>query len=402
MTGEPVQTKLVQDRAGLQSLGREAHRSGLVPKQLEHELEWISNARHEAGASVAALTVRRGSSLAAYVPLRRRTIPLALRIGEVSMVRIPFRVVELFGAGIVGDGALSRDALLAINRSLSGFDAITFEGVPTGSPMGTVIAGDAVAPLVRFERHRCVHHLIDLPASFDDYWSKLPSKTRNNLKRREKQIASAAKDVTMRRLTEPHDVVRLLEAIGSIAKGTFHERLLHRNLTPSNAPLVHNWRLAAERGWLRGYLLLSGDRPIAYEVGFLSQRTLFGELTGYDAAAAAYGPGVMLLVRVIRDLIERREADQFDFGTGSADYKRMLGTAAYEEASVMLVSPTLSAQTIAHAERLSSQFSQACGRCLDTLGLKARVKTAVRAAFGCSIAPLREPQAAPVPRFLVP
>src|SRR5262249_11477905 len=110
---------------------------------------------------------------------------------------------------------------------------------------------------------------------------------------------------------------------------------LHLEQVVHDTPAARDHFIAyAERGWLRSYLLLSGDHCIAFVIGMQSAGVFRYEFPGYDPAGAPYGPGKVLLCHILEVLHAHRRPEWFDFGTGDAEYKRVFGTESFETAGV--------------------------------------------------------------------
>lgn len=73
------------------------------------------------------------------------------------------------------------------------------------------------------------------------------------------------------------------------------------------------------------FALMAGDRPLALNYCLRGSGVLQGQMMAFDAAFAAYSPGVQLIVK----LIEWAQANGFrevDFGGGGGELKRQLAT----------------------------------------------------------------------------
>jgi len=166
--------------------------------------------------------------------------------------------------------------------------------------------------------------------------------------------------------------------VGQVITKTFHYHVLGWNLTASNAAFRNNLETWARHGWLRGYVLYAADRPLAYAIGYLSERRYQYEQIAYDPEYNRLAPGNHLLLAIVADLVESGVADVLDFGRGDAEYKRSFGSRSYEEGAMLLARRTLYARGAAGAERLFARASRAAARSFDRFCIKAKVKGLVR------------------------
>lgn len=379
-----IETSFVTGHEALAALAREAGAAHLEPAQLEHDPRWLAATDHGDDAEGLALALRRGGALAGYVPIRRRKMGLPLRIGEVKLASLPCRALQLFGRGVLGDGEeLAEAALGALGRATIAYDAVTLEETPLDSPLWRAAHDPRVASaFVPTERTRSVHHVVELPGSFAAYFARFSSKTRNSLGRKQRKLEAELGALALETYAGAAEMRPMLERIGPVATKTYHYRLLGQDLTVDNARLLANLERWASRGWVRGYVLAANGAAVAYVVGFLVGRRFFYELLGYDPAHAAFAPGTVLLVRLLEDLAEHRIADVLDFGAGDADYKRLFGTASWEEGSMLLARRTVYARSAAGIERAFAGASRVGAAALERLGVKRRVKGFLRARAG--------------------
>jgi CelD/BcsL family acetyltransferase involved in cellulose biosynthesis len=364
---------------GLAGLAEEAAASALEPAQLEHEIAWVAESDHGAGARAAVLGLFDGDRLAGYVPFRYRADGLLFRFAGVRLGRVPYRTVELFGRGVVAkeDGVIDA-ALSRLDAVPWPFHAVMVNEVPTESPLWRAITTGAAGKLSVIERDRGVHHVIDLPRSMEAYLGHFSAKTRSTWKRKTRKLESEAGPLSLVVYTRPDQVMELLATVEPVSRKTYHYHLLGRDLSPRNENLSRNLTRWAHRGWLRGYVLFAGQRPIAYAVGSVARRRFSYDLPGYDPELAAHSPGLVLLLRMIEDLITADVADLLDFGGGDAGYKQLLATRSFSEASALLVRHTPYAQGVARLQRGLAATAHVAGQLLDRFDLRARARNWLR------------------------
>jgi hypothetical protein len=363
----------------LMTLAEQAARSNLRPAQIEHEIDWVADSDHGQQVSGGVLGLFEQDQLAGYVPFRYRTDGLLFRFASVRLGRVPYRIVELFGRGVVAHRDDVSEAALGHLESVPWpFHAVAVHEIPTEAPLWRAIESGRAGDFRTIERERGIHHVVDLPATMDEYLARFSTKTRNTWKRKTKKLESDCGSLSVRVYEAAEEVSDLLGAVEPVSKQTYHYHLLGQNLSPGNSRLAANLGRWARRGWLRGYVLFGGERPIAYVIGSLARRRFSYDMPGYLPALAASSPGMALLLRIIEDLIRTDAADLLDFGGGHADYKKLLATRSFAETSALLVRPTPYARGIAQLQRSMIATSQAGSRLLQRLEWKSRVKNWMR------------------------
>jgi hypothetical protein len=310
----------------------------LAPTQLEHHIEWIAGNDHDPQSSAAVLALFDAGRVAAYVPLRYGPDGLPVKIAGKRIVSLPYRMVQLYGPGVVAiDDRLVPRAIEACQELPWPFDAFNLWDTPVESPLWRAVERGALPGLRPLERGRSPRYLIDLPPSFDGYLGHFSGKSRATLRRKARRLEEVAGPLTLRRYVRPDEMASWLEVIGPVFLKTYHHHLLDLNLTSANQGLVRNLEHCARRGWVRSYVLFAGERPIAYVQGYLAGRSFRYEMPGYDPDLAEHSPGLALVLRLIEDLIGEGAADVVDFGSGDHEYKKFFSTRSYLEVSALLV-----------------------------------------------------------------
>jgi hypothetical protein len=368
---------VVTGSAQLEELAEETRLSHLRPRRLEHDLFWLSRANHGEHSTCGAIAFYRGRDLVSYIPFRLRRIKLRLRFGEVTVARLPFQALQLHGDVIVGEKAEVDWVFTALDQVPLPYDGLLLEETPTDSALWRALKQGDKSFFI-FERSRALHSMIDLPSSYAFYFQGLPRKTRENIRRHSRKLETQLGRWEVRKFTAPEQVQEMVKLVEAIATKTYHYHLLGQDLTASNKQFIRNLNIYAQEGWLRGYLLLGDNRPIAYVFGYLVNGCFQSEQTGYDPEFAHASPGIFIQLRVIEDLINTGTADLLDYGAGGAGYKQELGNRLYEEGTVLACRRTLYACSAAISERLFAEASRVGTHVLDRTGLKAQLKKFLR------------------------
>ena len=100
--------------------------------------------------------------------------------------------------------------------------------------------------------------------------------------------------------------------------------------------------VAAEQGWLRLYLLYSGDRCVAAQYALCYRKILYLMKFGYDAEWSSFSPGTLLLKHLFRRAFEEPEIEAADFlspATGEGDYKNTWADGVHRYSTLQLFNP---------------------------------------------------------------
>lgn len=367
----------------LEELAKQTNRLGLRAHRLEHDLLWLSRTDHGEHSTCGAIALYRQNILVSYLPFRIRSSKLRLRLGEVTVAHLPFRALQLYGEGIVGEEGEAARALSALAELPLPYDGLTLEETPTESGLWNTLKESKNFSV--FERSRALHSVIDLPSSYPEYLQQLSRKTRYNTRRHERELGSRLGHWEVRKFAAPQQILELVRLVEAIATKTFHYHLLGQDLTASNEQLIRNLTRYSQQGWLRGYVLVGNDRPVAYVIGYLVNRCYQAELIGYDPEFAPASPGTLLLIRIVEDLINTGTATVYDFGAGNASYKREFGNRSYEEGQLLVCRRTLYACSAAITERLFARASQLGTHVLERANLKAPLKKFLRSRRSCTV-----------------
>jgi hypothetical protein len=170
------------------------------------------------------------------------------------------------------------------------------------------------------------HEIMTVPGSIDEVYRRMSSGRRIETRRRIKKLRShPGGELRFACYRLESDLDRLFEDA--------HDSLVRQRLG-----------LAARKGWLRANLLYIGDRPVSFWIGMLYHGSFVSEYMGYDPEFRQWSPGMVLMMHVIVGFCSRSNGDvvqELDFGLGHAEYKAVLCTKSWSEASLYIFSPSL-------------------------------------------------------------
>ncbi len=178
--------------------------------------------------------------------------------------------------------------------------------------------------------------LIHFPENPTDYWKQFRSKSRG----KQRRLLRQNNEMTFIRVTEPDQVVDFLEAAHQISLNTWQTQRLGLRIKNDDMELEELIFLASN-GFLRCYLLMKGDHPVAFKIGHQHKGVFRDVEVGFDLDYAKTSPGEALLLMTLDDLIEYDPPHTFDFGEGDAEYKQRYSSEITQSGSILLLAPTI-------------------------------------------------------------
>jgi len=185
------------------------------------------------------------------------------------------------------------------------------------------------------------YHSLLLPPTFDEYLSNFKRKKRYNLERQVKMLRDYGDGkLDMIRVDSEDRIQDFLEGAVSISQNSWQQTRIGTRI--DNSPQRHA-KLAdlAERGLLRSYLLICGEKPCAFILGYQFRDVYHYVEIAYDQSFTKFSPGTVLLYLLIEDLIRHNAPQKVNFGVGHASYKQEFGNIHNEDASVLLLRKTI-------------------------------------------------------------
>jgi CelD/BcsL family acetyltransferase involved in cellulose biosynthesis len=174
-----------------------------------------------------------------------------------------------------------------------------------------------------------------LAPSLDGYLAGLSSDSRRMVRRhRRKFFAEPA--ARLEQLSDPDDAGRLLEWIDRVNCDSWQAKTFggEKENTAARKRLLEQ---VAAQGWLRSYVLLLGDEPVAFKHNYQYRGTMFSQGTAYRSQYGNLSPGVVLTFCIVDDIHTDRNVDVWDFGFGDLPYKRTFCNESHRSAVVYFV-----------------------------------------------------------------
>lgn len=292
---------------------------------------------------------------------------IAFKVGYLTLFRPKARCLNFVYGALRGNTSEANAQLMVaeVVRCLKNGEAdlALFEFVPIKSALYQKALN--VPGVISRDSHpkTQLHDFMDIPESIDKVYQRMSSERRLELRRKIKKLQvhpDGEMKITYFRGAERFE--ELFAETERVAQKTYQRGL---GAGFSDTPLVRRrLGLAAEKGWLRGYLLYVGDRPVAFWIGMLCGTLFVGEYMGFDPEFRKYAPGMALMMKVLERFCNGADGDtvtSLDFGYGHAEYKAVLSTQSWEEAAIYVFSPTARGLMLKSC-RVIAQFAELAAR----------------------------------------
>lgn len=151
--------------------------------------------------------------------------------------------------------------------------------------------------------------------TFQDYYRTLPSKLRNTLERKSRQLENA------NRLR-----VRIFSSIDGLDAGVgAYEKIYHASWKKPEAHpafIPGLIRACAQQGWLRLGIAYIDEQPAAAQIWIVYNNVASIYKLAYDEQFGSFSIGTILTARLMQHAIDEDKVREVDYLTGDDDYKK--------------------------------------------------------------------------------
>lgn len=351
---------------------------------MDHDLEWLS-AKCGVEKSVRAFVCYAADgALIGYAPFFVHPSALSFELLNLTLYDYRIRRLTIASTPLIAPDHASPDIFqslfIKLLDSLDRRDALFGLGIQQFSNFDQFIRinPDLKKKYQIFPSgNNYKRRFIILPKSFDEYVKKLGYNARKDVR---KAIRNLENDSTLatsyRVFTQPDEVAEFLVLAQMVSEKTYQKVLFGFGI--SNNPETYRvLTFAAEKGWLRSYILISRGEPIAFRHGYLYNGTYYAEQTGYDPLWSKWSVGTYIYSLAIRDLIHV-SAQKLDFLYGDNDKKRSLSNFSREEQNFYIIPRRLPLSLIAYGLRLFNFLVQQLGGIMEKFNLKSQIHRFLR------------------------
>jgi CelD/BcsL family acetyltransferase involved in cellulose biosynthesis len=184
--------------------------------------------------------------------------------------------------------------------------------------------------------------LINLPSTWDHYWSGLSAGQRKLWRSERRRLADEHGTVSLNVCQAPEELPSRLGQFWELREQSWRQRGRYSELAPGSVGQRLRWFLAAvaSRAALGLHPVVARtlveDAVAAMSLMFFAGDRVWYYMAAYDVGFARYGVGRMLLADCIRYAIETAGLATFDLGRGIEPYKFTLGARRYDLANISI------------------------------------------------------------------
>jgi hypothetical protein len=181
--------------------------------------------------------------------------------------------------------------------------------------------------------------LRDFPQGLDAFLMGRSGSQRSKLRRKYKNVlARFAGKVQVRCFRSLMDLEPAIADMEKIASKT--DRRLFGLGFFDTPQIREQMALAAERGWLRIYILYLDEKPAAFWRCTVYGGCLQGDHAGYDPVWRELSPGIFLFLNIL-EAFREDDIKSIDLGYGNTQFRRCLGDLRCVESRLRIYAPTL-------------------------------------------------------------
>lgn len=336
-----------------------------------------------------AYVLRDGEAIVGLAPFFSQDRPLKFHFGEVAVASVRLRRFSLIGDVhlALGDDphrqAAAVDALLdEMVAELGSQEAIYFEGLPINGPTHRRLVGRGghSGHYLTIQLGEAFdHQFITLPDSFKEYVQHMGSRSRQSVQYSQRRLERDMEgQVRIKKFEGPQAVEEFVADASAISRKTYQWHLLGLGLR-HDEQTIRSLRFAAEREWLRSYVLYCRGTPCAFMLGYSYGNCYYYDDVGYDPEYAKWSVGTVLQLKVLEELLSAEPRPAFfDFSTGFGEHKGRFGNLARPEVNVLVLRRTFRSMMVARSYRVFSVIASSVIGVLARAGVKGRLKKLVR------------------------
>jgi hypothetical protein len=270
------------------------------------------------------------------MPLMEREWSLDLSLLGKIVARRALKVFKAGGGDLIHDGIEKEDLSHTVRDLFSkrpDIDALWFEHVSGEDRYQKIEAcARGAGCFVHAIFRNLPHFRFVLPPTWDECKASRSSKSLGRIRSKENALS--------RELGEPLELVELrtrdewqthAERIESLVDQSWQSQLFGQRFRVSQV------QGSADAGYLRGFLLMAGNRAIAFTLYYYGEETMISGILAYDRSYGKHSPGTVLFLKTLEHLYANDPPRYLDFGEGDADYKRQWSNDEIAGNSVLLV-----------------------------------------------------------------
>jgi hypothetical protein len=184
------------------------------------------------------------------------------------------------------------------------------------------------------------HWYMSVPDNVDQFWKSCSHNRRKQLRKYmrklENKYSGQVKMVTFSRQEEAEEGLRIA---ADISAKTYQRAFGGGLVNDSSTRAI--FKAAAEKDWLRIYILFVADEPCAFLYVLKYGRICFAEETAYSPKWNDWNVGSIIHLKVVEQICKDPVVDTLDFGFGDVRHKQLGDCRQWMEAPVFIFAPRL-------------------------------------------------------------
>lgn len=313
--------------------------------------EWVALMAGDDAARPSVVAVHDADRCRAIMPFLPRPWQMDFRLLGKKLAQHALRTWKVGGGDLVED-TVSTELLAESVRATLGqhpdVDALWFEHVGAPERLARLEAAARASgvafPIRLFSA--LPHYRLAMPPTLEAATALRSSKSLQRLRSKEKSLArEAGHPCRVVEIRTPEDWGPYAERIEALVNESWQAQLLGHGFR------LDSVRGTAERGWLRGFLLVAGETPLAFTLYYAGMETMVSAVLAYDRRYARFSPGAILFQHTLTRIYAAAPPRFLDFGEGDADYKQQWANDVIQVSAVLLVRRTAKLRALAACYR---------------------------------------------------
>lgn len=301
-------------------------------------------------------------------------------VGYMTPLKISAKVMTLIHQGVLGemDQEIAKETVSQLWSLLrSGVaDAIEFNNLPEDSPLLEALQHYGSGIFYEGNSRWSIHRQMTIPAEGEFLKSKVGSKQRWKIRKRQQEIETAFPNkIRWCWISQVDDVPRLCARLEETAAHTY-QRALGVGFVDDEEQR-RRVALFSSQGQFRAQTLEIDGKIEAFWIGVVCRNIFYSSATGYNQALSAYEIGTLVFVHMV-DELAREGVHKLDFGGGDAVYKQRFGDRSWRESTVCLFAPTGKGLFLRSIRSLFFAIDLLGRSMIERMGLLDRLKTGWR------------------------
>ncbi len=235
--------------------------------------------------------------------------------------------------------------------------------------------------VIRYAPSQYRRFRIDVNGPFDEYLDHFSPQRKSRLRKTVNRFLKTSSGQAFREYSQPHEMEEYYRLARQVSATSYQEHLVDAGL-PQSQEFLDELMERARNDAVRGFILFQNDEPVAYQYCPGEGDWLQYERVGYNPEYRHLAPGTVLLYLSIERMFAERRFKHFDFGPGEAEYKEQFGTGHTLCADIYFYRRNAGNLALILTHFGVDAVWSAIAAVLDKLGLKSKLKRAVRSHYG--------------------